>query len=70
MYTRWASLVAQVVKYLPAMQETCAPSWVRKSLGRREWHPLPCSCLDNPIDKGAQQTTVHGIAKSQTQLRD
>ena len=27
------------------------------------------SCLDNPMDRGAWQATVHSIAKSQTQLR-
>ena len=26
------------------------------------------SCLENPMDRGAWQTTVHGVAKSQTRL--
>ena len=68
----WASLVAQMVKNLPAVQETRAPSLV--------W--------DNPLEKGmATQSsilawgipwmeepgglhTVLGVAKSQTQLSD
>ena len=29
-------------------------------------NPLQYSCLENPMDKGACWTTVHGIAKSQT----
>ena len=29
----------------------------------------PYSCLGNPMDRGAWQTTVHGVAKSQTQLK-
>ena len=28
---------------------------------------LQYSCLENPMDGGAWQTTVHGVAKSQTQ---
>ena len=51
----WASLVAQTVRNLPAMQKT----WVR-SLGREDsaggghGYPLQYSCLENPMDKGAR----------------
>ena len=31
-------------------------------------NPLQYSCLENPLDRGAWQATVHGVAKSQTQL--
>ena len=31
-------------------------------------NPLQYSCLENPLDKGAWQATVHGVAKSPTQL--
>ena len=31
--------------------------------GRRE-NPLQYSCLENPMDRGAWRTTVHGGAKS------
>ena len=30
---------------------------------------LQYSCLENPMDRGAWPTAVHGIAKSQTQLK-
>ena len=33
----WASLIAQTVKNLPAMQETCVQPLVRKIPWRREW---------------------------------
>ena len=33
-------------------------------------NPLQYSCLVNPLDRGALQATVHGIARSQIQLRD
>ena len=31
--------------------------------------PLQHSCLENPVDRGAWQATVHRVAKSQTQLK-
>ena len=33
-------------------------------------NPLQYSCLGNPMDTGAWQDIVHGVAKSQTQLSD
>ena len=33
-------------------------------------NPLQYSCLENPMDGGTWQTTVHGVTKSQTQLSD
>ena len=32
--------------------------------------PLQCSCLENPMDRGAWGAAVHGVAKSQTRLSD
>ena len=32
--------------------------------------PLQYSCLENHMERGAWQTTVHGVAKSWTQLND
>ena len=32
--------------------------------------PLQYSCLENPMDGGAWQTVVHGVARSQTRLSD
>ena len=63
----WASLVAQMVKNLPAVQET----WVR-SLGQED--PLEESKATHssiliwriPMDRGAWRATVHGVALSQT----
>ena len=31
-------------------------------------NPLQYSCLENPMDRGAWLSTVHGVTKSQTQL--
>ena len=37
-----------------------------RSPGEENGNPLQCSCLENPMDRGAWQTTVHGTTKSQT----
>ena len=37
---------------------------------KRKWQLTPVSCLGNLMDRGAWQATVHGVAKSQTQLSD
>ena len=65
-FTR-ASLVAQMVKDLPIVQER----WVR-SLGQEDTpgegngNPLQYSCLENSMDRGAWWVTIYGVAKSQT----
>ena len=33
-------------------------------------NPLQHSCLENSMDKGAWQVTVHWVTKSRTQLRN
>jgi len=33
-------------------------------------NPLQCSCLENPMDRGAWQAAVHAITKSWTRLND
>ena len=40
----------------------------RRPPGVGNGNPLQYSCLENPMDRGAWQVTVHGVAKSQTQL--
>ena len=39
-----------------------------RSQGEGNNNPLQYFCLGNPMDKGAWESTVHGMAKSQTQL--
>ena len=36
---------------------------------RRPWYPLQHSWLENPMDRGAWQATVHWVTKSQTQMK-
>ena len=37
---------------------------------RGQWHPLQCSCLENPMDGGAWWAAVHGVTKGRTRLSD
>ena len=39
-----------------------------RSPGGGNGNPLLYSCLENPMDRGAWQATVHGVTKSQTWL--
>ena len=42
----------------------------RRLMGEGNGTPLQYSCLENPMDRGAWQAAVHGVAKSQTRLSD
>ena len=37
-----------------------------RSPGEENGNPLQYSCLANPMDRGAWQATVHGVAESDT----
>ena len=41
-------------------------SWVGKIPGGGHGNPLQCSCLKNPLDRGAWWATVHRVAESDT----
>ena len=57
-----------VVKNPPAMQETWVDSGSipesGRSPGEGNGYSLQYSCLENPMDGGAWQAVVHGIAQS------
>jgi len=38
--------------------------WVGRIPGGRNGNPLQCSCLGHPMDRGAWEATVHGVADS------
>ena len=61
-----SSLVSQIVKSLPAIQETqgSIPGSGR-SPEEGNGNLLQYSCLGNPMGGEAWQATVHGIAKRQ-----
>ena len=42
--------------------------WLGRSSGEGNGYPLQYSCLENSMDRGAWQATVHEVTKSQTGL--
>ena len=58
-----------VVKNLPANGEDAGliPG-LGRSLGVGNRNPLQYPCLENFMDRGAWQATIHGVTKSWTQL--
>ena len=70
----WNSLEnpgVSVVKNLPANAGDVGSIPVSgRSLAGGSNNPLQYSCLENPMDRGDWQASVHGVTKSQTQLSD
>ena len=66
--------VALVVKNMPAntkdIRYVGSIPGSGRSLGGGHDNPLQYSCLENPMDRGAWQATVHGVPQSQTRLSD
>ena len=44
--------------------------WVRKTPGRGHGNPLQYSCLENPMDRGAWQATVHRVSVSELDMTE
>ena len=63
-----ASLVAQTVKNLPAMQETQVQSLGQEDPLEERMATHQYSCPENSMDRGTWQATVYGVEQSQTQL--
>ena len=63
-------LEGSVVKNLPVNAGDKEDMGSIPGLGRSpgEGNPLLYACLGNPMDRGARQATVHGVAMSRTQL--
>ena len=63
--------IGSVVKTPPANAEDVGSiPGSGRSPGEGNGTPLQYSCLENPMDRGAWQATVHGVAKSWTRLSD
>ena len=69
----WVSQVVLVVKHPPAsagsIRDTHSIPGSGRSPGGDHGNPLQCSCLENPMDKGAWWTTIQSIPKSWTQWK-
>ena len=63
-------MAALVVKNPPASagdaRDAGLISGLRRSPGEGNGNRSQYSCLENPMDRGARQATVHGVAKSRT----
>ena len=63
-----ASQVAPVVKSLPAnagdVRDAGSVSGLGRSPGGEQGYPLQYPCLENPMDRGAWQATVHGSKRA------
>ena len=70
----WASQGALVIKNLPAnagdIRDVGLIPGLGRSPGEGKGNPCQYPCLENPMDRGAWWATVHGVVKSQTQLKD
>ena len=69
----WASQVALVVKMLPTKAgDGRNAGWIPglgRSPGGGHGNPLQYSCLENPMNRGAWQATVHGVPQCRTRLK-
>ena len=54
-----ASLMAQMIKNLPAVQETGFIPQLGRSPAEENGNRLQYSCLENPMDREAWWATVH-----------
>ena len=57
-----------VCQYRKHKRQSSDP-WVGKIPWRRAWQPTQYSFLENPMDRGAWQVTVHRVEKSQARLK-
>ena len=61
--------MALVVKSLPANAgDMGSVPGSGRSPGVRNGNPVQYSCLEDPLDRGAQWASVQGVTQSQTQL--
>ena len=60
--------MAQMVESACNVGELVLIPGLGRSPGEWNGNPLQYSCLENPVDRGAWQATVHGVAKGWTQL--
>ena len=58
-----------VIKNLPAnVRDVSLIPGSGRSPGEGNGNPLQCSCLENPMDRGAWRDAVHGVAETMTRL--
>ena len=65
---QWPSSTESTCNARAAGDSGSHPGWGRSPGGGRG-NPLQYSCLENPMDRGAWQATIHSITKSRAQLK-
>ena len=72
LWSTWASQVVLVVKNPPAkardLGDTDSIPGLGRSPGRGHGNPFQYSRLENPMDRGTLQTSVHGVEQSWTHM--
>ena len=73
LWTMWGFPRSAVVKNLPTnagdTRDLSLIPGSERSPGVGNSNPFQCSCLGNPMDRGAWRATVHEVAKSRTRLQ-
>ena len=64
-YMTWSGIAGSYGSFIPSFLRS-----LHNDFGEGNGNPLQYSCLKNPMDGGAWQAAVHGVAKSQTRLSD
>ena len=70
---QWAFQVTLVLKNPANVGDIGDPGSIPgsgRSPGGGHGNPLQCSCLENAMDRGAWQVTVHKVTKNWTPLSD
>ena len=66
----FSSAIVLQVEFIPIFRVKIVFTSTSVYFGEGNGTPLQYSCLENPMDGGAWWVAVHGVAKSQTRLRD
>ena len=62
-------MVKNLLANIGDVRHTCSTPGSGRSPGEGHDNPFQYSCLENPMDRGAWQATVHRVTKSRTQLK-
>ena len=68
-HVRMEAQVGMLPRWLSGKESACNAGetdlipGLGRSPGERKGNPLQYSCLENPMDRGFRQATVHGVAK-------
>ena len=62
-------MVKSLLANVGVVRDTDSIPGLGRSPGGGHGNPLQYSCLENPMDRGAWQATVHSVAQGRTQLK-